>query len=272
MHPEDIPLFGERIAQARGGPMGLDYEVRLRMPDGSLKYLRATANGTRAREGHLKYVGAVQDVTERRLSDEALANVRSELAYMTRVASMGALTASIAHEVNQPLSGIITNASTCLRMRAADPPNIEGALETARRTIRDGNRASEVISRLRALFAKKSTGTVPVDLNEATREVVALSVNELQRNRGSLRTEFASDLPLITGDRKPRFRFRSRARWRAQAIRKTAACNELRVRLSATRHGRCWRGRRRRGSAREPWLARAGETRSLRRPGYRTSS
>jgi signal transduction histidine kinase len=111
------------------------------------------------------------------------------------------LTASIAHEVNQPLSGIITNANTCLRMLAADPPNIEGALETARRTIRDGNRASEVISRLRALFARKSTGTEPVDLNEATREVVALSVNELQRNRISLRTEFASDLPLITGDR-----------------------------------------------------------------------
>jgi signal transduction histidine kinase len=135
------------------------------------------------------------------MSEAALANVRSELAYMTRVASMGALTASIAHEVNQPLSGIITNANTCLRMLAAVPPNIEGAVETARRSIRDGNRASEVITRLRAMFAKKKTGTESVDLNEATREVIALSVNELQRNRVTLRTEFASDLPLITGDR-----------------------------------------------------------------------
>ena len=117
----------------------------------------------------LEYIGAVQDVTKRRLSEEALGEVRSELAHVARVASLGALTASIAHEVNQPLSGIITNASTCLRMLAADPPNVDGARETARRTIRDGNRASDVITRLRALFGKKDPTTEPVDLNEATR-------------------------------------------------------------------------------------------------------
>jgi C4-dicarboxylate-specific signal transduction histidine kinase len=85
------------------------------------------------------------------------------------------LTASIAHEVNQPLSGIINNASTCMRLLAADPPCIEGAIETARRTIRDGNRAADVIARLRALFTKKDAAKEPVDLNEATREVIALS-------------------------------------------------------------------------------------------------
>ena len=94
------------------------------------------------------------EIAERRLAEEALSKARSELAYVSRVTTLGALTASIAHEVNQPLSGIITNASTCLRMLAADPPNVEGARETARRTIRDGNRASDVISRLRALFAE----------------------------------------------------------------------------------------------------------------------
>ena len=88
-------------------------------------------------------------------AQEDLRNTQAELAHMTRVMTMGELTASIAHEVNQPLSGIITNASTCLRMLAADPPNVEGARETARRTIRDGNRASDVITRLRALFGKK---------------------------------------------------------------------------------------------------------------------
>jgi PAS domain S-box-containing protein len=201
VHPEDIASLNEQVAQARRSGVALDTELRLKVGGGTFKYLRMTAYGARAREGELEYVGAVQDVTERRLSEEALAKVRSELAYMTRVASMGALTASIAHEVNQPLSGIITNANTCLRMLAADPPNIEGALETARRTIRDGNRAAEVIARLRALFSKKNTGTESVDLNEATREVIALSVNELQRNRVTLRTEFASDLPRITGDR-----------------------------------------------------------------------
>jgi PAS domain S-box-containing protein len=138
---------------------------------------------------------------ERRLSEETLSKVRSELAHVARVQSLGVLTASIAHEVNQPLSGIITNASTCLRMLAADPPNVEGARETARRTIRDGNRASDVITRLRALFAKKDTTTESVDLNEATREVIALSLSELQRNRVILRPELADDLPPVTGDR-----------------------------------------------------------------------
>ena len=120
---------------------------------------------------------------------------------MARVTSLGALTASIAHEVNQPLSGIVTNASTCLRMLAADPPNVDGARETARRTIRDGNRASEVITRLRALFGKKEPTIESVDLNEATREVLALSWSELQRNRVIVQQELANDLPLVTGDR-----------------------------------------------------------------------
>jgi C4-dicarboxylate-specific signal transduction histidine kinase len=117
------------------------------------------------------------------------------------VATLGALTASIAHEVNQPLAGIITNASTCLRMLAADPPNVEGARETARRTIRDGHRASDVITRLRALFGRKGAATEPVDLNEAAREVIALSLSELQGSRVILRSELAADLPPVTGDR-----------------------------------------------------------------------
>jgi signal transduction histidine kinase len=111
------------------------------------------------------------------------------------------LTASIAHEVNQPLSGIVTNASTCLRMLAADPPNLDGARETARRTIRDGHRASEVITRLRGLFGRKDVGTESVDLNEATREVVALATSELQRHRVVLRLELADGLPPVPGDR-----------------------------------------------------------------------
>jgi C4-dicarboxylate-specific signal transduction histidine kinase len=134
-------------------------------------------------------------------AQEELRNTQAELAHMTRVMTVGELTASIAHEVNQPLSGIITNASTCLRMLAADPPNVEGARETAQRTIRDGHRASDVITRLRALFSKKDTAIESVDLNEATQEVIALSLSELQRNRVILRPELAHDLPLVAGDR-----------------------------------------------------------------------
>ena len=178
-----------------------EYEHRLLLPGNRIKYLHLVGHATRNRNGEVEYIGAVQDVTERRLSEETLSKVRSELAHVARVTRLGALTASIAHEVNQPLSGIVTNASTCLRMLAADPPNIDGARETARRTIRDGNRASEVITRLRALFSKEAITTEPVDLNEATREVIALSLGELQGNHVMLRSELASGLPPVAGDR-----------------------------------------------------------------------
>ena len=201
VHPEDLPLWNDILDQARSAVSDLDYEHRLLMLDHSVKYIRVVAHGSRDNDGRLEFVGAVQDVTQRRSSEDTLARTQSELAHVARVTSLGALTASIAHEVNQPLSGIITNASTCLRMLAADPPNVDGALETTRRTIRDSNRASDVITRLRALFSKKEGTTESVDLNEAAREVIALLLNEIQRNRVILRTELAGDLPLVTGDR-----------------------------------------------------------------------
>jgi len=111
------------------------------------------------------------------------------------------LTASIAHEVNQPLSGIITNAGTCLRMLDADPPNVDGARQTAQRTIRDGHRAADVITRLRALFSKKNVSTELLDLNDAIREVIALSRSELQRRQVISRVELAEDLPAVMADR-----------------------------------------------------------------------
>jgi PAS domain S-box-containing protein len=200
VHPEDIQLMYDMIERARAG-RDFEYDYRLLMPDHSVKYVHLVARATRDRDGQLEYIGAVQDVTQRRLSEEALAKAQSELAHVARVTSLGVLTASIAHEVRQPLSGIMTNANTCLRMLAADPPNVDGARETARRTIRDGNRASEVITRLRELFSKKEPTPESMDLNEATREVIALSLSELQRNRVILRTELADDLPLVTGDR-----------------------------------------------------------------------
>jgi PAS domain S-box-containing protein len=201
VHPEDIPLLNEMIDRARGNGSDFEYEHRLQMSNHSVKYVHMVGHGRRDREGRLVYIGAAQDVTERRLSEETLGKVRSELAHVARVTSLATLTASIAHEVNQPLSGIVTNASTCLRMLTLEPPNVDGARETARRTIRDGNRASDVITRLRALFSKKDTIAERVDLNDATREVIALSLSELQRDRVILRSDLAEDLPLVTGDR-----------------------------------------------------------------------
>ena len=201
IHPDDLPAHKEVVARAVSEARDFEYQVRLLMPDNSVKYLHSLAQATRDAEGNLLYVGAVQDVTQRRQSELALSKVRSELAHIARVTTLGAFTASIAHEVNQPLSGIITNASTCLRMLGADPPNVEGARETARRAIRDGKRAADVITRLRALFSKTATTSESVDLSEAAREVVALSLSELQRSRIVLRQDLADDLPPVMGDR-----------------------------------------------------------------------
>jgi C4-dicarboxylate-specific signal transduction histidine kinase len=145
------------------------------------------------------YVASI--AIERIQSDAALGKVRSELARVARVTSLGALTASIAHEVNQPLFSLTTNASTCLRMLGGERPNLDGACEMARRIIRDGNRASEVITRLRTMFAKREPTAESVDLNEATKEVVALSIGELQRAQVTLHTDLAEDLPRVVGDR-----------------------------------------------------------------------
>jgi PAS domain S-box-containing protein len=203
VHPEDLSLLDrmKMIDQARAGDGEFEWQYRLLMPDRSIKYLHAVGHAIRDKDGQLEYIAAVQDVTERRLSEEALAKARSELAKVARATSLGVLTAAIAHEVNQPLSGIITNAGTCLRMLDADPPNLAGARETARRTIRDGNRASDVITRLRALFRKEEFTLEQLDLNEVTREVIALSLSDLQRNRVAFQSQLADDLPSITGDR-----------------------------------------------------------------------
>lgn len=201
VHLEDVPLLSENMARAVNGEVDLDFELRLRMPDGSVKNVHTISHGARDGEGRVEHIGAIQDITRRRQSEEALGKARSELAHVSRITSLGALTASIAHEVNQPLSGIITNASTCLRMLAADTPNVDGARETARRTIRDGNRMSEIITRLRSLFSRKEPATEAVDMNEAVLEVIAVTLPELQKTRVILRRELADDLPLVTGDR-----------------------------------------------------------------------
>ena len=201
IHPDDRHLLQENVNAARTMGDVHDYQIRLLMPDRSVKYLHTTSSEIQDASGGRQYIGAVQDVTQRRLAEEALNTARSELAHVARVATVSALTASIAHEVNQPLSGIITNAGTCLRMLAADPPDVDGARETARRTIRDGNRASDVITRLRALFSKKEFTLESLDLNDATREVIALSLSDLQRNRVIVQSELTNEAALVTGDR-----------------------------------------------------------------------
>ena len=202
IHPDDLPGLVEYWQSCLASGMPVDTEARLRRFDGIYRWFLFRANPLRDESGNIiKWYGTHTDIDDRKRAEEALDKARSELTHVARVTSLGTLTASIAHELNQPLSGIITNASTCLRMLAADPANVDGARETARRTIRDGNRASDVITRLRALFSKKDPTIESVDLNEATREVLALSSSDLQRNRVIVQQELADGLPLVAGDR-----------------------------------------------------------------------
>jgi C4-dicarboxylate-specific signal transduction histidine kinase len=133
--------------------------------------------------------------------EETLRQAQNDLAHVTRVATLNAMTASIAHELRQPLSGIVTNANTALRMLAAEPPNVAGAAETARRTIRDANRASGVITRLREMFSNKLPITELVDLNDAARDVIAIAASELQRRGALLQTDLTDGPTLVSADR-----------------------------------------------------------------------
>ena len=200
VHPEDLPAFDRVIAQGVTGT-DVDFFFRIVTPQGSVKHVRGMARVMEQIAGRPLFIGALQDVTESRAAEEALNRARSELAQVSRVTTLNTLTASIAHEVNQPLSGIMTNASTCLLMLNSDSPNVEGAREPLRRILRDGKRAADVIGRLRALYSRKEFMLEPLDLNEATHEVIALSLSELRANRLTLRSKLADDLPFVMGDR-----------------------------------------------------------------------
>lgn len=153
--------------------------------------------------GSIGYV-IYRDITEtKRLQEEQhrYHEIQLELAHANRIGALAQLSASIAHELNQPLTGIITNCATCLRMLTSDLPDLDGARKAVRRTLRDGNRASDVVARLRALFNKREPTSESVDLNEATREVIGLSLGEIQNSRVIVRTELAEDLPFVTADR-----------------------------------------------------------------------
>ena len=200
IHADDLQLFNAQMQhRVEGG--GGDFNFRVITPQGGLKYLRGVSQVIEHIEGRPIFLGVIQDITESKLAEEALNRTRSELAHMARVATLNAMTGSIAHEVSQPLSGILTNANTCVRFLAADPPNLAGAAETARRTIRDANRATEVIQRLRAMFSTRAATMEIADINDVAREVIALSMGELRRAGAMLQTDFAAELPHISVDR-----------------------------------------------------------------------
>lgn len=202
IHPDDRDGIAHAWQSIMASRRAGEREARLRRFDGAYRWFLFRACPLLDESGTVvKWFGINTDIEDRKHAEEQLRDTQSKLAHMARMTTMGELTASIAHEVNQPLSGIVTNASTCLRMLAADPPNVAGALETVRRTLRDGNRASDIIGRLRSLFSRKTPVMRPLDLNEAAREVITLLLNRLHREGVSLRTELAEGLPPVEGDR-----------------------------------------------------------------------
>jgi len=145
--------------------------------------------------------GLMVDLTNRKQAEEALRQARADLAYVSRMTTMGELTASLAHEVNQPIAAAVTNANTCLRWLTRDHPDVEEARAAATRIVKDGTRAGEIISRTRLLFEKGTSQHNLVDVNEVIGEMIVLLRGETTRYSISVRTELAADLPQVMGDR-----------------------------------------------------------------------
>jgi signal transduction histidine kinase len=182
-----------------------DAEFRIVLPDGAIKYVRSTGHPIRNTSGDLlEYVGTSIDVTERKRADverERLRQVQADLAHLTRVTTMGELTASLAHEIRQPISAAVTNAKTCLRWLGRDEPDVAEACEAASRIVQDVTRAADIISRISSLFKKGALQRELVDVNELIQEMIVLLRSEASRHSISIRTELAEDLPKVMADR-----------------------------------------------------------------------
>ena len=200
IHPEDLPSIDAVIARGMAG-VNVNFTFRIVTSRGAVKHVRGIARVVEQIAGRPLFCGALQDVTEIEVAEEALNSARSELAHITRVTTLNALTASIAHEINQPLSGILSNASASLRFLAGDAPDLEEVREAVRDIVRDGKRASEIITRIRGLTKKTAAPREKLDLNETISEVLALIGDEAKRNSVIVRTKFTDDLSPVAGDR-----------------------------------------------------------------------
>jgi PAS domain S-box-containing protein len=201
IHPDDRAGAQHTIDRATRDGKDFDHAYRLLLPDGSVKHVHATAHAVTDESSGIEFVGAVTDVTARKRAEERLHEAQAELAHVARVTALGELAASIAHEVNQPLAAVVANAAACQRWLDRDPPNLDEARSTVQSIIKDGNRAGEVIQRVRGLVNKTIVQKVPLDINEVINEVITLLHHELVSHRTSLRMELAPALGLVLGDR-----------------------------------------------------------------------
>lgn len=188
-------------------PAGTDFDAYFRIvhPDGTTKYVYGTGHPILNASGALvEFFGTVMDITERKRAEEErerLRQAQADLARVNRVTTMGELTASLAHEVNQPIGAAVTNANTCVRWLAGETPNLEEARAAALRVVTDGKRAAEIISRVRQLFKKGGTERELVNINEVIREMVVVLRGEAAQQNIVIAMDLAWKLPQFMGDR-----------------------------------------------------------------------
>jgi PAS domain S-box-containing protein len=205
IHPEDQPGTAEGLERATREREEFEMDYRIVHPSGAIRDIHVVGHPVLASSGDLaEFVGTVIDVTERKRADEQrerLRQAQADLAHMNRVTTVGELTASMAHEVNQPIAAAVTDANTCMRWLARDHPDLEEARAAAMRVVKDATRASEIISRIRLLFNKGTPERELVNVNDVIGEMIFLLRSEAVRYHISVRTELAADLPQVMGDR-----------------------------------------------------------------------
>jgi PAS domain S-box-containing protein len=202
IHSEDRSRVIECVQNAVREKRDYALEFRIVLPDGAVRYIHGAGHPAFSASGELvEVVGTNVDVTERRRAEEVLRQAQADLAHVNRVTTMGELTASLAHEVNQPIAAAVTNANTCVRWLAREHPDLEEARAAAMRIVKDGTRAAEIVSRIRQIFKKSVLERELVDVNIVIREMIVLLHGEAMKHHISFLTELAADLPKVLGDR-----------------------------------------------------------------------
>jgi predicted ATPase/signal transduction histidine kinase len=200
IHPDDVAAFRQVVERASADGLDFAHEYRLRMPDERVKHIHVVARAL-PNQAEIEFVGAVMDITAIRLAERELHKTRTDLAHVTRVSSLGELSASIAHEVNQPLGAVLFNAGASLSWLDLEPPNLAEVRASLERIVRDGTHAGEVVSRIRTLAKKTDTKMAPLNLNEVVSEALAVVQHDLLSSEVALRLEQASALPVILADK-----------------------------------------------------------------------
>jgi predicted ATPase/signal transduction histidine kinase len=200
-HPDDVRLVERTINRAASEGEDFDFEHRLLMPDGVVKYIHVVGHAVGDHPDQLEFVGTMMEFTAAKRAEQELRKAQAELAHVTRVTTLGEISASIAHELTQPLAAVVANAEACQRWLDRATPDLGEARSAVRRIIKDSNRASDVTQRIRALLNKTDIQKTPLDINNVVEETMALVRPELVNHRAMLRLELAASLPMVLADR-----------------------------------------------------------------------